>query len=194
MVFFFGVFFVLSGFYLVVGQVVNIVGVIFVVLVSNCIGKKNIYMGVMSLVIFFFVIFYWFGKGDIILIFVFQVLISICVGSIFFLFWFMYVDCVDYLELKIGNWVIGLIFLFLFMSQKFGWVIGSVLIGWLLVYFGFCVNEVQSVEVIYGIKMFFSWLFVVGIVLFVVFISMYLLLEKKMREVILELEKRRKVI
>jgi len=53
---------------------------------------------------------------------------------------------------------------------------------------------VQSVEAIHGIKMFLSWLPAVGTVLSVVFISMYPLSEKKMREVTSELEKRRKAI
>ena len=52
------------------------------------------------------------------------------------------------------------------MSQKFGWAIGSALTGWLLAYFGFRANEVQSVEAIHGIKMFLSWLPAVGTVLF----------------------------
>lgn len=191
---FFGVSFVLSGLYLAVGQAANIVGVILAAPVSNRIGKKNTYMGAMSLATLLSVIFYWFGKGDITLIFVFQVLISICAGSIFPLLWSMYADCADYSELKTGNRATGLIFSSSSMSQKFGWAIGSALTGWLLAYFGFRANEVQSVEAIHGIKMFLSWLPAVGTVLSVVFISMYPLSEKKMREVTSELEKRRKAI
>lgn len=111
-------------------------------------------MGAMSLATLLSVIFYWFGKGDITLIFVFQVLISICAGSIFPLLWSMYADCADYSELKTGNRATGLIFSSSSMSQKFGWAIGSALTGWLLAYFGFRANEVQSVEAIHGIKMF----------------------------------------
>ena len=63
--------------------------------------------------------------------------------------------------------------------------------GWLLAYFGFRANEVQSVEAIHGIKMFLSWLPAVGTVLSVIFISMYPLSEKRMKEVTSELEKKR---
>jgi len=187
----FGVSFVLSGLYLAVGQAANIVGVILAAPVSNRIGKKNTYMGAMSLATILSVIFYWFGKGDIALIFVFQVLISICAGSIFPLLWSMYADCADYSELKTGNRATGLIFSSSSMSQKFGWAIGSALTGWLLAYFGFRANEVQSVEAIHGIKMFLSWLPAVGTVLSVIFISMYPLSEKRMKEVTSELEKKR---
>jgi len=103
----------------------------------------------------------------------------------------MYADCADYSELKTGNRATGLIFSSSSMSQKFGWAIGSALTGWLLAYFGFRANEVQSVEAIHGIKMFLSWLPAVGTVLSVIFISMYPLSEKRMKEVTSELEKKR---
>lgn len=191
---FFGMSFVLSGLYLALGQAANIIGVIAAAPVSNRIGKRNTYMWAMIIATVLSVIFYWFDKEDLIWMFVFQALISICAGSIFPLLWSMYADCADYSELKTGNRATGLIFSSSSMSQKFGWAIGSALTGWLLAYFGFRANEVQSVEAIHGIKMFLSWLPAVGTVLSVVFISMYPLSEKKMREVTSELEKRRKAI
>lgn len=189
---FFGISFVLSGLYLAVGQAANIVGVILAAPVSNRIGKKATYMGAMALATVLSVIFYGFGKGDIALIFVFQILISICAGSIFPLLWSMYADCADYSELQTGNRATGLIFSSSSMSQKFGWAIGSAITGWLLAYFGFQANAVQSEETIQGIKMFLSILPAVGTVLSVVFISLYPLNEKKMKVITEELEKRRR--
>lgn len=189
---FFGVSFVLSGLYLAVGQAANIVGVILAAPISNRIGKKLTYMGAMSIATVLSVIFYWFGRGDLVLIFVFQIFISICAGSIFPLLWSMYADCADYSELKTGNRATGLIFSSSSMSQKFGWAIGSALTGWLLAYFGFKANVVQSEEAIHGIKMFLSFLPAVGTVLSVIFISMYPLSEKKMKVITSELEAKRK--
>ncbi len=188
---FFGVSFVLSGLYLAVGQAANIVGVILAAPVSNRIGKKATYMGAMSIATVLSVVFYWFGKGDIALIFTFQVLISVCAGSIFPLLWSMYADCADYSELRTGNRATGLIFSSSSMSQKFGWAIGSAITGWLLAYFGFQANAVQSEEAINGIKMFLSILPAVGTVLSVLFISLYPLSEKKMKEITSELETKR---
>ncbi|WP_071147090.1 MFS transporter [Bacteroides ihuae] len=189
---FFGVSFVLSGLYLAVGQAANIVGVILAAPISNRIGKKRTYMGAMSIATVLSVIFYWFGRGDLVLIFVFQIFISICAGSIFPLLWSMYADCADYSELKTGNRATGLIFSSSSMSQKFGWAIGSALTGWLLAYFGFKANVVQSEETIHGIKMFLSFLPAVGTALSVIFISMYPLSEKKMKVITAELEAKRK--
>lgn len=189
---FFGVSFVLSGLYLAVGQAANIIGVILAAPVSNRIGKKATYMGAMLIATVLSILFYWFGKGDITLIFIFQIFISICAGSIFPLLWSMYADCADYSELKTGNRATGLIFSSSSMSQKFGWAIGTAVTGWLLAYFGFQANAVQSEEAIHGIKMFLSFLPAVGTVLSVLFISLYPLSEKKMKVITNELEQKRK--
>ena len=95
----------------------------------------------------------------------------------------MYADCADYSELKTGNRATGLIFSSSSMSQKFGWALGSAITGWLLAFYGFRANEVQTEETIHGIKMFLSWLPAVGTILSVIFISIYPLSEKKMEEV-----------
>lgn len=187
----FGVSFVLSGLYLAVGQAANIVGVVLAAPLSNCIGKKKTYMSAMLIATVLSIIFYWFDKDELGLIFLFQILISICAGSIFPLLWSMYADCADYSELKTGNRATGLIFSSSSMSQKFGWAIGSALTGWLLAYFGFEANVVQGEETIHGIKMFLSWLPAVGTVLSVVFISLYPLSEKKMKEVTTQLNAKR---
>ena len=188
----FGISFVLSGLYLAVGQAANIVGVILAAPLSNRIGKKKTYIGAMVIATILSVIFYWLDKDELLWIFVFQVLISICAGSIFPLLWSMYADCADYSEQQTGNRATGLIFSSSSMSQKLGWAIGSALTGWLLAFFGFEANAVQSEEAIHGIKMFLSWLPAAGTVLSVLFISMYPLSEKRMQEITLRLNEKRK--
>lgn len=190
---FFGMSFVLSGLYLALGQAANIIGVIAAAPVSNRIGKRNTYMWAMIIATVLSVLFYWFDKEDLIWMFVFQALISICAGSIFPLLWSMYADCADYSELKTGNRATGLIFSSSSMSQKFGWAIGTAVTGWLLGFFGFQANAVQSEEAISGIKMFLSFLPAVGTILSVVFISMYPLTEKKMKDITTELECKRQL-
>lgn len=187
----FGISFVLSGLYLAVGQAANIVGVILAAPLSNQIGKKKTYMASMAIATVLSVIFFWFDKTDLALIFSFQVLISICAGSIFPLLWSMYADCADYSELKTGNRATGLIFSSSSMSQKFGWAIGTAITGWLLGFFGFQANTVQSEEAISGIKMFLSLLPAIGTLLSVFFIALYPLSETKMKQITTELEEKR---
>jgi len=184
--------FVLSGIYLGVGQAANIVGVILAAPVSNRIGKRNTFISSMALATVLSVIFFWLNKDQLYLIFVFQIFISICAGSIFPLLWSMYADCADYSELRTGNRATGLIFSSSSMSQKFGWAFGSAITGWMLAQFGFKANAVQSAETIQGIKMFLSILPAVGALLSLVFIYFYPLSESKMKKITAELQEKRK--
>lgn len=148
-------------------------------------------MAAMAIATVLSVIFYFFDKSQITLIFVFQILISICAGSIFPLLWSMYADCADYSELKTGNRATGLIFSSSSMSQKFGWAIGTAVTGWMLGAFGFVANGVQNPETINGIKMFLSILPAIGTVLSFIFIAFYPLSEKRMKAITKELEAKR---
>ncbi len=179
----FGTPFALSALYLGLGQAANIIGVILAAPVSNVIGKRRTFMASMVIATVLSVAFYWLGTEDIALIFILQVLISICAGSIFPLLWSMYADCADYSELSTGNRATGLIFSSSSMSQKFGWAIGTAVTGWLLEFFGFQANAVQSAETIDGIKMFLSLLPAIGTALSVIFIAFYPLTEKKMKDI-----------
>ena len=187
----FGVSFVLSGLFLSIGQMANIIGVVLAAPVSNLIGKKQTFAVSMSLAAVLSVIFYWFKPENLVLIFVFQCVISICAGSIFPLLWSMYADCADYSEYKTGNRATGLIFSASSMSQKFGWAIGTAVTGWLLSFFGFQANEVQSPEAINGIKMFLSILPAIAAVVSVLFVCFYPLGENKVKEIISELNLKR---
>ena len=188
---FVGIPFVISGLYLAVGQAANIVGVILAAPVSNKIGKRHTFMTAMAIATVLSIIFYFFDKNQLTLIFVFQIFISICAGSIFPLLWSMYADCADYSELKTGNRATGLIFSSSSMSQKLGWAIGTAMTAWMLAAFGFVANQAQNPETINGIKMFLSILPAVGTILSLVFIAFYPLSEKRMKEVAIELEQKR---
>ena len=183
----------LTSLYLVLGQASNIIGVVLAAPISNIIGKKNTYLSAMSIATVLSIVFFYFGKNDLKSIFVFQFFISICAGSIFPLLWSMYADCADYSEWKTGNRATGLIFSSSSMSQKFGWTIGGALTGWLLSYFGFRANVIQTPETQMGIRMMLSFLPAIGTVLSIIFISFYPLSETRMKKITLELEDKRKI-
>ena len=110
-----------STLYLVLGQAANIVGVILAKPVSDKIGKKKTFFYFMATAAVLSCVFYLFKENDLILIFTFQFLISICAGCIFPLLWSMYADIADYSEWKTGRRATGLIFSSSSMSQKLGW-------------------------------------------------------------------------
>lgn len=183
--------FVLSGLYLAVGQAANILGVVLAAPVSNRIGKKSTYMSAMVLATIGSILFYWLPADNIVGIFVFQIVISICAGSVFPLLWSMYADCADYSEYRTGNRATGLIFSSSSMSQKLGWALGTAITGWLLGHFGFQANQEQSLETLSGIRMFLSFFPAIGTMLSVFFILLYPLNEHRMEQIAQSLDARR---
>jgi GPH family glycoside/pentoside/hexuronide:cation symporter len=181
----------LTTFYLVLGQVFNIVGIIVVTPLSNKFGKKTVYLWAMVFASVFSLAFYTLGQGNISMMLVLQSLISMCAGSIFPLLWSMYADITDYSEWKTGRRATGLIFSSSSMSQKFGWTIGGALTGWLLGYYGFKANAEQTGFALNGIRLMLSFLPAIGTVLSIAFIAIYPLNEKKMSEISSELAARR---
>lgn len=181
-----------TSLYLMLGQASNMLGVALAAPVANHIGKKNTYILAMLIATVLSIIFYWLTPGQLVLIFVFQALISTCAGIIFPLLWSMYADIADYSELKCGRRATGLIFSSSSMSQKLGWTLGGALTGWLLGYFGFQANMIQEETAITGIKMMLSFLPAIGTVLSIVFIAFYPLSEKKVKKITDELDNVRK--
>ena len=168
--------------YLVLGQAANILGILLIVFVANKIGKKRAYLSSMVIATVLSVTFYYIGKDNITMVLILQILISMCAGSIFPLLWSMYADIADYSEAKTGRRATGLIFSSSSMSQKLGWTLGGALTGWLLGYFGFQANVEQSEFAQTGIRMMLSYLPAIGAALSVLFISLYPIGEKELRD------------
>ncbi|MES2240275.1 MAG: MFS transporter [Bacteroidota bacterium] len=177
--------------YLVLGQAANLLGVVAVTPIANKLGKKNTFMIVTFLIAILSSLFYFFKKDDVMLILFFQVMISVCAGSIFPLIWSMYADSADYSEWKTGRRATGLIFSASSMSQKIGWTIGGAGTGWLLGYYGFKANVNQSLMVQNGILLMMSILPAVAAVISLFFILFYPLDEEKLQIVEEELASNR---
>lgn len=182
-----------STLYLVLGQAANIIGVILAKPVSDRIGKKNTFLYAMLIACVLSCVFASFGQNDVALIFLFQLLISICAGSIFPLLWSMYADIADYSEWQTGRRATGLIFSSSSMSQKLGWTLGGALTGWLLAFWGFEAGVVQTEEAKTGIKMMLSFIPAAGALLSIVFIIFYKLSDSFMLKINNELIEKRKV-
>ena len=183
-----------TSFYLVIGQAASIIGVIAATPVSKKIGKKNTFLGAMALSGILSVIFYFVSKNDVIVIMILQVLISICSSAIFPLIWAMYADSADYSEWKTGRRATGLVFSASSMSQKFGWTIGGSATGWLLGYYGFIANAVQTASAQHGIQLMLSLLPALAAAISVLFILLYPLSESKLQVIENELAAQRKLI
>lgn len=177
--------------YLVLGQAANILGIMCVPVLTRWIGKKRTFFMAMITASVLSVIFYFLPKDLIWGILGLQILISICAGIISPLLWSMYADISDYSEWKSGRRATGLIFSSSSMSQKFGWTIGGALTGWLLAYFGFQANVIQSDFALTGINLMMSVFPAIATALSALFISIYPLTEKRSAEIAAELENKR---
>lgn len=187
----FGFFMTPTTVYLVLGQASNLLGVVIAPSISHRIGKKNTFALATFLVAIFSFVFYFFGKNDLFLIMLFQILISICAGSIFPLIWSMYADSADYSEWKKGRRATGLVFSASSMSQKIGWTIGGSTTGWLLGFYGFKANVDQSIVVQNGILLMMSILPAIAALISLFFILFYPLDEKKIKMIEDQLASRR---
>lgn len=180
-----------STLYLVLGQAANIVGVVMAKAVSDRFGKKRTFLWAMVIAAVLSCIFFWFKEDNLALIFVFQFLISICAGIIFPLLWSMYADIADYSEWKTGRRATGLIFSSSSMSQKLGWTLGGAVTGWMLAFYGFEANVVQTEVAKTGIRMMLSFMPAIGAFLSAIFIYFYTLDDPLMLKVNKQLTERR---
>jgi GPH family glycoside/pentoside/hexuronide:cation symporter len=70
--------------------------------------------------------------------------------------WSFYADTADYGEWKFGRRSTGLVFSAAVLAQKVGLAIGTALLGWLLSYYGYVANAVQTPRAITGIYLVFA--------------------------------------
>jgi glycoside/pentoside/hexuronide:cation symporter, GPH family len=181
----------LSSLYFVLGQAANIVGVVLAKPVSDRIGKKNTFFMAMFFAMVLSIGFYWLDKESVNLIFVFQFLISINAGIVMPLVWSMYADSADYSEWKTGRRATGLVFSASSMSQKFGWTFGGALAGWLLGYYGFKANVIQTEGTLTGIRLMLSIFPAIGAFFGAIFMIFYPLKESFMEKIETDLMKLR---
>ncbi len=130
--------------FLTVGEVANMVGVALAVPLAKHVGKKWAYIWSILVVALFTALFYIIPESGTMtywLILLFQVVISVAAGVTLPLVWSMFADVADYSENKSGTSSVGLIFSSSSMAQKFGAAFGSLVIGWLLLSFGYVVPE-----------------------------------------------------
>jgi GPH family glycoside/pentoside/hexuronide:cation symporter len=119
-------------------------------------GNRNVFMASTILSGIFFGLLYIPGKGDYMLIYLFNILAKMTYAPAVVLLWTMLADTADYSEWKTGRRSTGLVFSAATFAQKAGWGIGGALAGWLLYMFKFEANIVQSELAIKGIKLMVS--------------------------------------
>jgi GPH family glycoside/pentoside/hexuronide:cation symporter len=177
--------------YFLVGQAANLIGVMAAPAVSAKYGKKRTYMisilmaGILSTG-------FYFVPNNVLLILVLQFFTSIFAGYVLPLLWSMFADIVDHQELTTGRRATGLIFSSSSMSQKLGWALGAALSGWILAIFNYNPQAAQqAVETIFGERLMISIFPAFCCLLAFVGMLFYPLSDKKVKEIIEQLDQKR---
>ena len=101
---------------------------------------------------------YFPGPHDVVMIFGLAFVGSFLCGPLMPLMFSMFADTADYGEWRFGRRTTGLIFAAGTASLKLGWTVGGALTGWLLAFYGYRANMVQSAETLMGLRALMSWI------------------------------------
>lgn len=173
------------------GAAAFILGVMLTSPLSKKFGKRNFYMVSMSLSALCTAGFYFVPPTNIRLVWAAHALISFLTAPTAPLVWAMYADTADYSEWKWHRRATGLIFSAASFSQKLGWAIGGGGAGWLLAYYGYVPNVVQSPRTINGILLMMSVIPTLGAMIAIIALWFYDLDDPTVAKIGEELKARR---
>jgi glycoside/pentoside/hexuronide:cation symporter, GPH family len=135
-----------------VGQLVNILGIVFAAPLAARFGKKAVFTtGLVgaTLVQFGFIVL---EPSDVGSMFLLNVVSSLAYGPTIPLLWAMIGDTADYAEWKTGRRTTGFVFAGVVFALKAGLGLGGAVSGWLLAYYGYTPETARSAEVLSGIR------------------------------------------
>jgi len=182
---------ILTSAFMVSGTIAAIAGVMITKYLSKLLGKRTLYMVLWLIVSVLTILFYFIPKENIILVFASHILISFILGPTAPLIWAMYADTADYSEWKSGRRATGLVFSAATFAQKLGWAIGGAFTGWLLAYFGFIANVVQTESAQDGIRLMMSIIPAIAGLLAAAAVWFYVLDERMMEKIEQDLSAKR---
>ena len=184
-----------AGIFFAVGEVANMAGVAMCPWITRKIGKKSTFMYSLILLIGLSCLFFFIPltSGGYWLMMLMQVVISIITGIVSPLVWSMYADISDYAELKFNTASTGLIFSSSSMAQKFGGAIGGSAVTAILAAVGYSTEAgaIQTEYALTWVKALMSFVPAAVAALSLIFISIYPLTTRRMKEIQSELEVRR---
>jgi GPH family glycoside/pentoside/hexuronide:cation symporter len=144
-------------------QIFNVIGTVALIValplskpLAKRFGNRAVFMGSSLISGIFFIAMYLPGPGDIVSIYVLNILAKMAYAPAVPLLWTMIADSADYSEWKTGRRATGLYFSAATFAQKAGWGIGAAIAGWLLTFFHYVPDAVQTASAIQGIKLLVS--------------------------------------
>ncbi len=142
--------------FMIIGSVTTILGSILTPIISKKFDKRNTYSGALLISAVFTGLFYFISPQDVLIIFGLNIIVSFAFGPVSVLQWAMYTDAADYSEWKNNRRATGLIMAASLFALKMGLTLGGAIVAWMLGYYGFVANQVQSPETAHGILLLMS--------------------------------------
>jgi len=181
-----------SSSFMLSGTIATILGAILTKWIAKKLDKKNTYTSFLLSSAILSVLFFYVDPGSVILIYVVNLMISFLWGPVSVLQWAIYTDTADYSEWKNRRRATGLIMSASLFALKLGLTLGGAIVGWILGYYGFVANQVQTAETINGIRMLMSYYPAIFGFIGAALMVFYPLTNKVMVEIEEELVNRRK--
>ncbi len=181
----------LASIFMVSGTVAVLLGVLPTKFLSRKLGKRNLFIIVLALIVGSLVVNYFASPENLVLIFATQIVFSLASGPTMPLLWAMLADTADYSEWKNGRRATGLVYSAATMAQKTGVAIGAALMLGIIGQFGYIANVEQTPESLAGIRL--TMTIVPAAIAFIglLLLFFYNLNEDKLREIEQDLKLRR---
>ena len=136
----------------VFGTVSTIVGIFFSKRLAMRFGKRNVFIGGLSVTTLFTALFVFLPPTAIQLIFATEMLRQFAYGFTIPLLWAMMADVADFSEWKNQRRATGIIFSAIVFALKAGLGFGGAITGYILSLYGYVPNAVQNAETLTGIR------------------------------------------
>jgi sugar (glycoside-pentoside-hexuronide) transporter len=137
----------------VFGLGATIVGILFSKALAMRFGKRDVFIGALSLTVVFTAAFVFLPAGAIPLIFAMEMLRQLAYGFTIPLLWAMMADVADYGEWRTGRRATAIGFSAIVFGLKAGLGVGGAIGGWVLSLYGYLPNQPQTEQALVGIRM-----------------------------------------
>ncbi len=142
------------SFFNIVGQIITILGVLFLSEpLANRFGKKSVFMFGVLLTSIFTASFFFVSPTNVGLAFILNICKSAAYSITIPLLWAMMGDVADYSEWKNHRRATGFVFAGVVFALKAGLGLGGAICGWVVDAFGYVPNAVQTDSAILGIRL-----------------------------------------
>lgn len=159
--------------FVTLGMLGNITGCALAQWLSQYVDKVKAYIGLQLIAALICVVSFFIGSEQLVLAFILYFLWGFFLQMATPLLWAKMADAVDYGHYKTGVRITGLVYSSVVFFIKLGLALGGALAGWLLAYYGYQADIVQTEQTQNGILLSFTLLPALGSVLVALVMSRY---------------------